>query len=188
MVSCLLAAGAGIVLWRHTVASSVPVLPAGLMAGDVVFMEGTSWRADLVRLFQSDHADYSHVGIVVPSAQGWMVAHADPDKGCCCESWENLRSALDVRRVVVRRCPNLSPQQREQAASAAARYAAERIPFDHAFDGTDAGKLYCTELIARAYAAAGFPKFLEACAAKPLFPNDLEHAGTFVEVPFPVGE
>lgn len=179
--------GAAVAVWQNARPATAPSLPFGLLSGDIVLLEGNSWRANVVRLFGSGSSDYSHAGIAVSSADGWMIAHADPKRGCVCDRWSDVLSAHDVVKVAVYRSSSLSTEQRNLVAKSAASFVAKGVPFDNAFDGGNADSLYCTEMIARAFETVGQNELLDQCVKGPLFPECLTNFHDFKPVanPFP---
>jgi uncharacterized protein YycO len=132
-----------------------------LEAGDLIFRRGISFVSRLVQVADQQTV-YTHVGIVVDYEGEKRVVHAVPsetpdeaDK----VKMESLHDFLQPERAVELGVYRLNEHKHFQEASAAARWAfkmaQKAIPFDKGFDLQDTSRLYCTELIWKAYLAAG---------------------------------
>lgn len=141
------------------------ILPEGckLRAGDLVFRRGNGLTSRAVMLADR-HGSYSHVGIVVDSCGVMMVVHAvpgepdyegDPDR-VKMETPEKFYSSINAKMGEVKRLRGDTA-----VAARAARYAMEAyrrgVLFDHDYDDGDSTRMYCCELVERAYAGAGRP-------------------------------
>lgn len=139
------------------------ILPDGLKLreGDIVFRRGNGLTSRAV-LAADRHGLYSHVGMVVDSCGVMMVVHAvpgepdyegDPDR-VKMETPEKFYSAVNAKIGEVKRLRGDTA-----AAARAARYALEAyrrgVLFDHDYDDADSTRMYCCELVERAYASAG---------------------------------
>ena len=127
-----------------------------LRDGDLVFRRGRDVMSALV-LRQGRHSRFSHVGMVMRQGDQVMVVHAMP---------EEPGSAGGV--LIEPLAQFLHPRLASDAASyrlpvndaAALRQwlqAQVGLPFDMRFELSDAGALYCTELVVRALQAGGLP-------------------------------
>lgn len=141
------------------------ILPEGckLRAGDLVFRRGNGLTSRVV-MVADRHGSYSHVGIVVDSCGVMMVVHAvpgepdyegDPDR-VKMETPEKFYSSINAKIGEVKRLRGDTA-----AAACAARYALDAyrrgVLFDHDYDDGDSTRMYCCELVERAYASAGRP-------------------------------
>lgn len=137
------------------------ILPHGvkLSEGDILFRRGTGMLSHTV--IAADGGRYSHVGIVVDSSGVMMVVHAvpgepdfpgDPDR-VKMEAVDKFYSSINASVGEVMR------HNDAKAAALAAREALRLyrigILFDHDYDARDTTKLYCSELIERAYMHSG---------------------------------
>lgn len=129
--------------------------------GDVVFRRGRSLNSRAVLLADQD-SRFSHVGVVIGSATSEAsVVHAVPstedDLGGV--RIEPLAEFLSEKKAVTWGVYRLAREDRLAFSKEAAKYAEkagrEGVEFDSAFELVDDSKLYCTELVWRAYRAAG---------------------------------
>jgi hypothetical protein len=150
--------------------------PTSFRTGDVVFRRGRGLASRLVRA--SDNAgQYSHTGVVSRVADKVWILHSHPAEsaeqpgGAVAESLARFLSPDMASAAAVYR------PRRQDLAAAAARaawnFVRARAPFDPAFDLKTEQELYCTELVWRAYQAAGVdlvPGFTD----RYLLPSQLE--------------
>ncbi|MEM9291863.1 MAG: YiiX/YebB-like N1pC/P60 family cysteine hydrolase [Acidobacteriota bacterium] len=156
---------------------------AAVRSGDLVFRRGRSWASEAVDWADED-GELSHVGIALRHRGRVFVVHAAPGEGggpgdragdradgSAGEAAEEVpvrlealerflaprsASAAALRRL--RQVPESGRAVAEQSTRRAARealgYARYRVPFDDDFDDSTEDRLYCTELVLRAYEAA----------------------------------
>jgi hypothetical protein len=127
-----------------------------------VFIRGKSFRSAVVRLLEASNHDYSHVGIVSLENGRPFIIHARPANDAMAdtvtkETWDAVLFPDRVECATVFRLADLSIANRVglQASTVAQEFEREALPFDHEFKLTTPQKLYCTELVWRAYLAAG---------------------------------
>ncbi|MDR3322491.1 MAG: hypothetical protein LBS93_08580 [Synergistaceae bacterium] len=133
-----------------------------LRNGDVVFVEGRTWRSSLVRLARLVHprggwdsSGFSHVGIVRMFCGLPCVIHASPEDGIVkLESAEDFLATARIGGSGVYRL-RAGGGAAEAASSAAWEYFARGCAFDRRFDMSTEDEIYCTELIWLAYRRAG---------------------------------
>jgi uncharacterized protein YycO len=130
-----------------------------LCAGDIVFRRGNGTKSRAV-LYADKEGMYSHTGIVVQLADSsFMIVHAEPDHACgdslkletikCFFANKNAEKGAIMRFAYSAECTT-------QAADYALKlYNTHSIVFDHDYNLNDSTKLYCTELVWRAYMQAG---------------------------------
>lgn len=132
--------------------------PALFASGDLLFRRGRSLVSQVV-LAAEGVGEYSHVGLVVVSAGRVWVIHAlppeEPDRegGVVVEAFQEYLAPDHASAWALYR-----PRDGQAAASVvemAWDWARHRVPFDEGFDLSSPDKLYCTELVWRAYRAAG---------------------------------
>ncbi|MDR3355556.1 MAG: hypothetical protein LBO21_10985 [Synergistaceae bacterium] len=132
--------------------------------GDVVFIQGRTWRSFFVMLTDggrtSAAADesFSHVGVVRFISDIPHVVHATPDNlFVLAEPADAFISSDNAECSAIYRLTDEGAQTAvsEAASLAALEYYTLSVPFDHQFDVCDATSLYCTELVLRAYEKAG---------------------------------
>jgi hypothetical protein len=126
--------------------------------GDVLFRRGRSLVSRAV-LVADGNGEYSHVGLIAVSAGRVWVLHATPPEE------PDVRGGVIAEPLAAFLAPDqasaaaLYRPRNGQAGLTAERVAWDwvhrRVPFDSAFDLASANRLYCTELVWRAYRSAG---------------------------------
>ncbi len=133
-----------------------------LQTGDIVFRRGSGLTSRAV-IIADKGGVYSHVGIVVETDSGLMIAHAVP--GEYDFEGDNDRVKLDkpkkffsnVNAVCGEVCRHNDSKAAEKAAKIALSIYERNTPFDHNYDETDTTKMYCTQLITHSFEKAGKP-------------------------------
>lgn len=124
-----------------------------LQAGDIAFRRGESIASEVV-LYNDIDGRYSHVGLVVETDSGLMVAHSVPGKTSTQETIDVIQiehinhffePKVSVRGEIMRM--NLDSVQRHLLNILALKKVDDKVPFDHNYDLSDTTKLYCTELL-----------------------------------------
>ncbi len=134
--------------------------PAGLRTGDVVFRMGRGMFSSFFSRMGSRPIPYSHVGIYVEQEGVGYVVHTEANE-LTGEGWartEPLETFLGPKRAVsgaVFRPVGITEEQRNAIAAGALVYAKLRVPFDTDFDLATVDRIYCTELVWRAFVSAG---------------------------------
>lgn len=158
-----------------------PALPEGLHArlheGDLVFRRGRDLMSRIVLSGESG-SQFSHVGLLVWRDSVWSVLHALPDEGPTPGGvlLEPLATFIAPDKAAAW-AVYTHPAVRASAESLHVDAYLGR-PFDAAFGWADASRLYCTELVVRAWAAMGVDvepglSFLDApLLAEPVLPPD----------------
>jgi uncharacterized protein YycO len=133
-----------------------------LQSGDLLFVRGKSLRSLVVLLLESAEGDLSHVGIVWLQDGMPYVVHASPvvegvgrQGGAVIQPVAEFLSPRKVSRAVVYRLAVDSTGTAVAAGIEAKNYTSLAIPFDHELNLASSDKLYCTELVWRAYKKAG---------------------------------
>lgn len=150
-------------------------MPVQWRSGDILFLSGTSFRSKCVRLLEGYAVDYSHVGLIVVKDGVPFVINADPAAGVVViQRWDIVTASDQVAGGAVYRLRGVDPSAVSAACLAAQRDAQEHIPFDESFDLNTPGRLFCTELVWRAYRSAGVNLCPNAETDHPhLLPTDL---------------
>lgn len=137
-----------------------PALPA-LKDGDIIFRKGRSLVSAVVMMNDPSTA-YSHVGIVVIIDGEPYVVHAVPgepdengDEKVRCDKTADFISHNKASRYAVFRLCGDTAGFSARAASKAKEYYHENLAFDKAFDVKSDDRLYCTELVWKAYLSSG---------------------------------
>lgn len=124
--------------------------------GDVIALNGVSFRSRIVRLLQGYSSDFSHVGIVVLHNNVPYIVHADPAEGRVVEQrWDLVCSPSEASGGALFRLKPINDSIARNASVTAEYWAKIKVPFDEQFDLSSRDKLYCTELVWRAYQSAG---------------------------------
>jgi hypothetical protein len=130
---------------------------ADFVSGDLLFRRGRSLISRAV-LTVDRGTGYSHVGLVsVVGGQVWVL-HAAPARGTEPGGAiaEPLASFLAPGKASAAALYRLrSPLAAPAAERVAWGFVRARIPFDSAFDLSTPERLYCTEMVWRAYREAG---------------------------------
>ena len=137
-------------------------LDTGLLeTGDLIFRRGQSLSSRLV-LWADGQSVYSHVGLLLMDETAPLVIHVVPAEKDDDPAYvrvdplvnfinEKYASAVSVRRLEHIRARHYA----SLAAIRASTYAREALVFDASFDLKSKDRLYCTELVWRAYLEAG---------------------------------
>ncbi len=130
-----------------------------LKNGDLIFRKGRSLESFAVYLADKE-VDFSHVGIVVLHNNEPFVIHAVPDESDGAEDFiklESVETFLSTEKAsafAVYR-PEFKTEIRNQASEIALQFYQSKCTFDNAYDMKTESKLYCTELIFKAFREAG---------------------------------
>ena len=128
--------------------------------GDVVFRRTDGLLGTLVT--ETDRAsEYSHVGIIVSADTDTAIVHADPSSELpggghvVRASLNSFVNDSNVAGFAVFRLRNRSAFAVARAIEWAVDQARRQVPFDGGLNLADTSKLYCTELVWRAYQRGG---------------------------------
>lgn len=160
-------------------------LPDTWKTGDVIFVEGTSFRSSVVRLLELGRTDYSHVGLILLQDGTPFVIHADPKRGRVIkERWDEFLSPDRANEAAVFRVIGRSDSIAFRASQIAKQYLSNAVLFDDEFDLNTDKKLYCTELVWRAYLSVGIDLRNKPYQTdrKYLFPSELIDAKVIREI------
>lgn len=135
--------------------------PPALKDGDIVFRKGRSLVSAVVMMNDPSTA-YSHVGIVIHIDGEPFVVHAvpgEPDENgeeiVRCDKTADFLSIDKASRYAVYRLCRDTAGFSARAASKAMEYYEKKLAFDKAFDIRSDERLYCTELVWKAYLSSG---------------------------------
>lgn len=153
---------------KHKISKNNPELAINLTTalpelkdGDLIFRKGRSMISRIV-LMNDTKTDYSHIGIVAILENVPFVIHAVPgepnEKGeelVKCDLPENFLSFEKASKFAVYRLKEDSVRCSYFAAQKALEFYYAKLPFDKAMNFRTDDKLYCTELVWKAYLSAG---------------------------------
>lgn len=129
--------------------------------GDLVLRRGKSFVSRVV-ILGDKKSEYSHVGIIALRNGEPYVVHAVPGEADVNEpeyvKMESVKEFLNTEKSADFAVYSLNEKYRSQGEAAAGKaieYFDKHYTFDKSFDLEDDLRLYCTELIWKAYQAAG---------------------------------
>ena len=131
-----------------------------LQNGDLVFRKGRSVESQIV-LFSDQESDYSHVGIIYMIENKAYVIHTVPDESesnvdyIKMEKIEEFFNPKKASKGSVLRTKEKYISFATLAAQKAKWFYDSKIIFDDAYDLKTEDKLYCTELVWKAYQENG---------------------------------
>lgn len=140
--------------------AELKINPGLLKNGDIIFRKGHGFVTEMV-LLADGQSSYSHTGIIVINENRVHVIHAVPDEaenGIDLIKNENLSDFLNSAKTeaaVVYRLKKDSSGTAFKAAQKAEEYFNYGLLFDAALDLKTDDKLYCTELVWKAFKFAG---------------------------------
>ncbi|MEC4986600.1 MAG: YiiX/YebB-like N1pC/P60 family cysteine hydrolase [Oscillatoria sp. PMC 1068.18] len=165
-VACLSLFGSGILLSvafpvkKHQSPDYIKTLDYQFFqTGDIIFRGGNSLLSQAV-ISADAGSPFSHVGLVKIIGDRPFVIHASTgdtfDDGTVkIDSLEAFLAKDNASVVAIYRLQVSEATISKLAAEIATSYAQEKLAFDAEFDLTTPDKLYCTELVWRAYLTAG---------------------------------
>lgn len=131
-----------------------------LETGDLIFRRGQgigSWAV----LDNDPQSPYSHVGLVLRQNQKIWVVHTVPTSAFGENDFariDTLQTYLGKENATQAAVYRVQEEYRliaKSAAQIAQNFVHARVPFDSSFEVATSDKLYCTELVWRAYLYAG---------------------------------
>lgn len=132
-----------------------------LRPGDLIFRKGSSMVSNIVRLVDGGVV-YTHVGIIAVIDGNLVVVHSVPAENRDQKDMVRIEALDDFIRperasaiAVYRPKRELGDSVPQFASDYALNKALQNTPFDAGFCLSDTNRLYCTELIWRAYLASG---------------------------------
>ncbi len=162
-VTCVLIIGLLLACNREDKRNTILPPDIVLQAGDVVFRQGIGATSRVVRM-ADDNGVYSHVGLVVDMGDSLMIIHAVPGEPDYEGDYDRVKintpeqfySLQYAASGEVRRLHNADAAIIECATYYAKQAYKHGVAFDHNYDDEDTTKLYCCELIERAFLLSGF--------------------------------
>lgn len=167
---------------------------AGNLAdGDLVFRTGRDIMSRLI-LSQGDSSRFSHVGVILRRGSGVVVVHALPQDGhspggVLVEPISVFASSDNASDIGFYRVKGVNANSRNNIREYVLRQVGK--PFDDAFLLSEDEKLYCTELVLKAFAAAGnrvatsVPRIQIMLLAEPVMPPDYLRQSSQLQVVAP---
>lgn len=149
-----------------TVKSKIPtefiqIEKSYLKSGDIIFRKGLSFVSNMV-LLADDRSEFSHAGLVMNDSGSVYVIHTVPDEsddGIDKVKIDPLEDFLRIDRATATAVYRLKdPLQNiysERSVQIAQDFFNKGILFDSDLDIEKSDKLYCTELVWRAYLNCG---------------------------------
>ncbi len=130
-----------------------------LRDGDIVLRRGRSPKSRAV-LMADSAGMFSHAGIAVATDSGVMIVHAVPGEGVPGQPerirMERPEEFLSRKKACKARIFRImSPGAAATAAGYARRKYLDEVEFDHDYDLEDTVRMYCTELLWKAYMQSG---------------------------------
>jgi len=136
-------------------------IPENLSNGDLVFRKGTDLISRCV-LSQGESPRFSHVGVIVLSGSGVFVVHSLPGgtksvNGVQMEPLSSFISSENASEVAFYRAVGVNKRSRADIR----KYLLKQIgkPFDEKFQLSDDSRMYCSELVVKAFRNAGMNIF-----------------------------
>jgi hypothetical protein len=131
-----------------------------LQSGDLIFRRGEGVLSQM--LFSADkNSTFSHVGIIKLVNNRPLVIHASTgeplgtDAIVRMDSLETFLKRDKTSAIAIYRLKEGSLKTSEKVANIAQKYADQKLAFDSDFDLKTPDRLYCTELVWKAYQEAG---------------------------------
>ena len=117
--------------------------------GDIILLEPGGGPLGELAARIDPEAGYGHVGVVVESDDPCapVVVHADAvgaDARVRADAWDSF---VGIRAEFALVRPALAPEALAAFVEAVQGFERDAVPFDHAYDLSDAGAVYCTELV-----------------------------------------
>lgn len=157
---------------------------AALQSADVAFRLGRSIESDVIAACDGKKG-YSHVGVIIRSDTATLVVHVEPsrstDERVRCERADDFFRSDRASAGAVMRIDGITDRQRSVITAYVLSLVEAGIGFDHDYSMTDSTRMYCTELVERAFASAGISLSqgrrhkLPLAKEEVIMPSDIEH-------------
>lgn len=152
----VLSAGCGGPAERSVTAPDIPY--DSLQTADLAFRLGRSVESEMIASCD-EGMRFSHIGVIIRCDSGAAVVHIEPspttDERVRCDSAEDFFRSDRATAGAVVRLSGLNDIQRTAIRDYTLRLRDSQIVFDHDYSLADSTRMYCTELVERAFAAAG---------------------------------
>lgn len=144
---------------KSSISDCLPYEKELISAGDLLFRRGTGFFSQYFMNVGSRPSSYSHVGLVANHHGKLVVLHAEASeltgRGLVkSEPLEIFLSNENALAAAVYRVAATKDQRQKAVGYALGAYN-RKVPFDTVFDIDDQSRLYCTELVWRAYQVTG---------------------------------
>lgn len=164
-------------------------IPIEFHNGDIAFRRGTGVASRAV-LSANNRGSFSHVGVVANIEGEWCVVHAVPYEGklssddrVYSEPTGEFFNTMKATSGAVYRLEGLDSLRQESIRQYLVRQLDIKTLFDHDYDLSDTTKLYCSELVWRAYLGVDIDisngsrtkVILPGFAGIHIMPSDIEH-------------
>ena len=132
-----------------------------LQKGDIVLRKGNSIESEAVSLVDGN-GKYSHIGIIMIQNDTPFVIHIVPDSlsstvdYCLKQKLSTFFSVNNARYGCVLRLKNKDRKLTDSASFHAMEFYRNKVTFDGAYDINTDDKMYCTELVWKAYRINNF--------------------------------
>jgi len=159
LLSLLVAGGCGAPARAVEPTGVPPAFRAAVQTGDLVLRRGRSLASQAV-ILSDGRGVYSHAGVAIRRGDSVWVVHVAPRSGgergfVVREPLEAYLHAERASAAGVFRPDALRESRRDALAAVLDGYARRRLPFDGEYDLATPERLYCTELIWRAFRDVG---------------------------------
>jgi len=131
-----------------------------IKSGDLVFRQGRGIFSELFRNIGDVETQFSHVGIVYKEKKGVFAIHTEANEltgvgFAKIEPLSNFVSNHNAIRYAFYRIEGLDNKRTKAVLRETLKYVRDKIPFDSDFNLRNSDRLYCTELVYKAYKSAG---------------------------------
>ena len=131
-----------------------------IKTGDLIFRQGRGIFSDIFRNIGETDSPFSHVGIVYKDGNDIFVIHTEANEltGVGFAKKEKLSDFISNSNSVTYdfyRIDDFRSARIQSVLEAALKYVNDKIPFDTDFNLRGNDKLYCTELVYKAFKSAG---------------------------------
>jgi hypothetical protein len=129
--------------------------------GDLIFRKGRGVFSDIFRNIGGEDSPFSHVGIIYLENNEVLVIHTEASEvtGIGYAKKEKLNDFISVAnatKYAFYRVQDIESNEIDSIVHLALSYVSNSIPFDTDFDLMDDDRLYCTELVYKAFKSVGF--------------------------------